>query len=159
MKQYKTALLVPVRDAAGTLHGLQFIGPDGVKRFKTGTAVAGCYHAIGKPNGKILIAEGYATGATLHEITGYAVACAFNAGNLKPVAEALRVKYPNAELVLCADDDHLIDGNPGLTKATEAARAVGGLLAVPVFPETGERRIRTIMILRVWKAQRPSRSP
>ena len=95
---------------------------------------------IGKPNGKILIAEGYATGATLHESTGHAVACAFNAGNLKPVAETLRAKYPNTELVLCADDDYLTDGNPGLTKATEAARAVGGLLAVPVFPDTrGEK--------------------
>jgi len=136
VRQLKESLLVPVRDAGGTLHGLQFIGPDGSKKFKSGTAVAGCYHAIGKPNGKILIAEGYATGATLHEITGHAVACAFNAGNLKPVAEALRAKLPEVEIILCADDDHATDGNPGLTRAIEAARAVNGLLAVPAFPDT-----------------------
>lgn len=136
VRQLKESLLVPVRDSAGTLHGLQFIGADGCKKFKTGTAVTGCYFAIGKPNGKLLIAEGLATAATLHEITGHAVACAFNAGNLKPVAEALRVKLPDTVLIICADDDHATEGNPGLTKATETARAVNGLLAVPAFPDT-----------------------
>jgi len=136
IRQLRESLLVPVRDIQGTLHGLQFIMPDGTKRFKSGTAVTGCYHAIGKANGKILIAEGYATGASLHEITGHAVACAFSAGNLKPVAMALREKYPDTVLVICVDDDHLTEGNPGLTKATEAARTVGGLLAIPRFPAT-----------------------
>jgi putative DNA primase/helicase len=135
VKQLKESLLVPVRNSAGNLNGLQFIGPDGVKKFKTGTAVAGCYLSIGKPNGKVLIAEGYATGATLHEVTGQAVAVAFDCGNLKPVAAALRAKYPALEIIICGDDDHGTDGNPGLTKATEAARAVNGLLAVPVFPD------------------------
>jgi putative DNA primase/helicase len=41
-------------------------------------------------------------------------------------------------LVICADDDHVTDGNPGLTKAAEAAQAVKGLLAIPRFPETRE---------------------
>ena len=135
-KQLQGSLIVPVRDAAGTLHGLQFIQADGSKRFKSGTTVAGCYHSIGKPNGKLLVAEGFATAATLHESTGLAVACAFNAGNLKPVAESLRAKYPTMTIIVAADDDHATDGNPGLSKATEAARAVNGLLARPAFPET-----------------------
>src|SRR6185369_1708765 len=136
IKQLKESLVVPVRDTTNVLHGLQFIMPDGSKKYKIGTAVTGCYHAIGKPNGKILLAEGYATGATLHEATGHAVACAFTAGNLKPVAEALKRKYPDIVIVICADDDHATEGNPGLSKATEAARSVGGLLAVPCFPAT-----------------------
>lgn len=137
LKQLRDMLMVPVRDTAGTLHGIQFIQPDGGKRFKTGTAVAGCYHAIGgKPNGKIIVCEGYATGSTIHEVTDVAVAIAFNAGNLKPVAEALRMKYPDVEIVVCADDDCLTKGNPGLARATEAAQAVGGKLAVPAFPDT-----------------------
>ena len=135
-RQLGRLLMVPVRDINGVLHGLQFIMPNGTKRFKSGTAVTGCYHAIGKINGKILIAEGFATGATLHEITGHAVACAFFAGNLKPVSMALREKYPDTVLVICADDDHLTEGNPGLTKATEAAHSIGGLLAIPRFPAT-----------------------
>ena len=36
-------------------------------------------------------------------------------------------------LIICADDDSKTEGNPGLTKATEAAQEVGGLLAVPDF--------------------------
>lgn len=134
LRQMGDALLVPVRDSAGSLRGLQFIAADGSKRFKSGTAVKGCYHAIGQPGGKVLIAEGYSTAATLHEATGLAVACAFNAGNLKPVAEALRAKLSDSTtLVICADDDHATEGNPGLTRATEAALATGGLLAVPAF--------------------------
>jgi putative DNA primase/helicase len=128
-------LIVPMRDTTGKLHSLQFIGADGTKRFLTGGRKAGCYFSIGKPNGMICIAEGLATGASIHEATGHAVAVAFDAGNLRLVAEALRAKLPDIRIVLCADDDHLTPGNPGLTKATEAARAVGGCVAVPIFGE------------------------
>lgn len=126
-------LLVPVRDAKGVLHSLQSIAADGSKRFLPSGRVKGCYHAIGRVSGKVLICEGYATGATLYEQTKHAVAVAFNSGNLLPVAKALRAKFPCIDVVICADDDHATEGNPGLTAATEAARAVGGLLAVPDF--------------------------
>lgn len=126
-------LLVPVRDTEGRLHSLQAISPDGAKRFMPGGRVKGCYHAIGRPSGKLVICEGYATGATIHEDAGQAVAVAFNSGNLLPVAKALRSKFPCITLVIAADDDWRTEGNPGLAAATEAARAVGGLLAVPDF--------------------------
>ncbi|QSV46081.1 AAA family ATPase [Geobacter benzoatilyticus] len=136
LKEWKDSLVAPVMDMGGTLQGLQFIGPDGSKNFKAGTAISGHFSPIGDfTGGAFLIAEGYATGATLHEVTGYPVAVAFNAGNLKPVSEAFRAQYPDAALIVCADDDHATGGNPGLTKATEAAQAVGGFLAVPCFPE------------------------
>lgn len=80
----------------------------------------------------LLVAEGYATAASLHEATGYPVAVAFDAGNLGPVCKALRTAYPACLLVLCGDDDRATQGNPGRTKATAAARAVQGLT---VFPE------------------------
>lgn len=83
----------------------------------------------------LVVAEGFATGASIHEATGHAVAVAFNAGNLKAVAEALHTKYPELRLMLAADDDWRTEGNPGVTKAREAAQAVGGAVAVPVFPE------------------------
>jgi putative DNA primase/helicase len=129
-------LLIPVRGTDGKLHSLQFIGADGNKRFKTGGRKRGCYFSIGKPNGVLCICEGYATGASIHEATGYAVAVAFDCGNMKPVAEALRAKFPDVKLIICADDDYCTEGNPGLTKATEAAQAVGGLLAIPAFGES-----------------------
>lgn len=135
LRQLTAQLVVPVRDVAGELHGLQFIGADGEKTFTKGTAKHGHYHAIGKPQGVIVIVEGYATGATIHAATGHAVAVAFDAGNLKPVAEALRAKYPDAELVIGADNDHATAGNPGMTKAQEAAAAVGGRLVAAEFDE------------------------
>lgn len=128
-----STLLVPVRDVAGTLRSLQSISADGEKRFVLGGRIKGCYHAIGKPSGRLVVCEGYATGATIREDSGHAVAIAFNAGNLLPVALALRAKFPRIALVIAADDDWKTEGNPGLTAATEAARAVNGLLAVPNF--------------------------
>ena len=133
LRLHNGALVVPMRDAGGALHSLQFIDADGTKRYLTGGRVSGCYFGIGKPNGRICIAEGYATGASIHEATGCAVAVAFDAGNLRPVAEALGAKRAAATLILCADDDHSTSGNPGMAKATEAALAVGGLLAIPDF--------------------------
>jgi putative DNA primase/helicase len=130
-------LLIPVTDAAGTVHGIQAIGPDGVKRFNTGATVAGHFHLIGTPAGRLYLCEGYATGATIHEATGAAVAVAFHAGNLKAVAKILREAHPGAELVVCADDDRHTEGNPGLTHARAASAAVDGLLAVPRFRHPG----------------------
>ena len=126
-------LLIPARDTAGTLHSLQTIAPDGDKRFLSGGRVKGCYHSIGKPNGSLIVCEGYATGASIHECTGHAVAVAFNAGNLDAVALALRAKYPALKIIMAADDDYQTDGNPGITKARAAAQAVAGLVAIPVF--------------------------
>jgi len=126
-------LLIPLRDSAGKLHSLQTIAPDGSKRFQPGGRVKGCYFGIGKPDGVLVVCEGFATGASIHEATGYAVAVAFNAGNLRAVAESLYAKYPTLRLILAADDDVATPGNPGLSKAVEAARAVGGYLAKPYF--------------------------
>ncbi|WP_406626077.1 toprim domain-containing protein [Acidovorax sp. SDU_ACID1] len=126
-------LLVPMRDALGRLHGVQGIAPDGTKRFMPGQRVKGLYHAIGKPAGRLVVCEGYATGASIHEDSGHAVAVAFNAGNLMDVAKALRSKFPCLKLVVAADDDAATTGNPGRTYAEQAALAVGGVV-VPMHP-------------------------
>ncbi len=132
---HQGSLVLPLRDTAGTLLSLQFISPQGDKRFLPGGRVRGGYFTMGEPRYILHIVEGFATGASIHVATGEAVAVAFNAGNLMPVAQALREKSPDLKLVLCADDDHHTSGNPGLTKATEAAIAVNGWLAMPEFGE------------------------
>ena len=134
LRQDGDYLLVPLRDENGAIHSLQTISADGEKRFEAGGRIEGCYYAIGKPENVLVICEGYATGASIFESTGHAVAVAFNAGNLKSVAQVLRGKYASIRLILAADDDWRTDGNPGLAKAKEAALAVGGLIAVPTFP-------------------------
>lgn len=133
LKQLRDMLLVPARDLNGTLHTLQFISADGTKRFLTGGRISGCYFAIGMPTSSLLVAEGMATAATLYQATGRAVAACFSCGNMDAVARALRSKFPALRLIVCADDDSQTPGNPGLTKARAAAKAVGGYLAVPTF--------------------------
>lgn len=137
IRDLRGQLVVPVRDTDGILHSLQFIGPDGRKTFLTGGRKRGCYHAMGRPVRVLCLAEGYATGATVFQATGYATAVAFDAGNMLPVAQALRAKFPGLELVICADNDHATLGNPGLTAAAQAAQAVRAVLAYPRFGEVG----------------------
>ena len=134
LRVHDGGLLVPLREGV-KLRSLQFIDLAGEKRFLAGGRVRGCYYPIGKPSAVLCIAEGFATGASIYEATGHAVAVAFNAGNLLPVARAMRAKFPAATIVVCADDDAATSGNPGLTKAREAAQAVGGVVAVPDFGE------------------------
>lgn len=126
-------LLIALRDTEGTVHSLQTIAPDGSKMFMSGGRVTGCYFGIGKPKGVLIVCEGFATGASIHECTGHAVAVAFNAGNLEAVAVALRTKFPTHKIVIAADDDHQTPGNPGITKATAAAQSAAAAIAVPVL--------------------------
>jgi len=141
IKQYNEMLLVPVEDQDGTLHGLQFITSDGAKRFKTGTHKAGHFFKIGKNKNNTIkiLCEGYATGASIHEATGHDVVIAFDAGNLLSVAQGIRAKYPDAKIIIAADNDQWTEGNPGVSKATEAARKVGALLAIPAFKNPDAR--------------------
>lgn len=148
-------LHVPVHSVHGELRGLQTIDGEGRKRFVPGMEKSGNFCFLTEPGkdlsqGEILLAEGYATGASLHMATGNNVAVAFDAGNLEPVARALREKYPNAAIVICADNDHqhtrrTPDGkeelwNKGVAMAQDAAKAVGGKVVAPIFNE--EERAR-----------------
>ena len=137
LKEFKDSrtLIVPIRDGAGITTSLQFIYEDGGKKFKSHGKIKGCYYSFGaKPADVLLIVEGFATGASLHAVTGYPVAVAFNAGNLEAVALVLRAKLPDIRIIVCADNDRFNDkGNIGMGKAKAAALAVGGYLAFPSF--------------------------
>ena len=139
-------VLVPVRDAAGALWNVQSIAPvppaaGTDKLFLKGGRKSGLWHWCGDPAGTgagaavLLVAEGYATAASLHQATGYPAAVAFDAGNLAHVAKALRQQHPAALVVVCGDDDAdtftRTGNNPGRDKATAAARAVRGLAVFP----------------------------
>jgi putative DNA primase/helicase len=146
------AVLVPLHDAAGTLWNLQTILPakpttGSDKLFMKGGRKSGLWHMLGATADSaapamVLIAEGYATAASLHQATGYPVACAFDAGNLKAVATNLRAACPAAALVLCGDDDHDTQAstgrNAGKEKATAAAQAVKGVAVFPTGLVAGE---------------------
>ena len=129
------ALIVPLRDGTKNLTTLQFISESGEKRFLPDGRKQGCYSSLGgTPDTVLLISEGYATGASLHQATGYPVAIAFDAGNLEAVGKALRDKLPGICLVFCADNDRFKEAaNTGIEKATQAAQVVSGRVAIPVF--------------------------
>jgi putative DNA primase/helicase len=132
--KYGDLLLVPMFDETGALHNVQLIWPDGQKRFLRGGRVKGFFYCIAGDPDKICITEGFATAASIHDATGYTVMVAFDAGNLRSVTETIAKTSSGAELTICADDDWKSKGgNVGVQKATEAARAVGGKLAIPRF--------------------------
>jgi putative DNA primase/helicase len=117
------------------LHSIQFIAADGTKRFLPDGRVKGCYYLIGtgaeaKERGTVLICEGFATGATLREATGLPVVVCFTAGNLLEVATFLHSILADVDLVACGDVDK---SDAGQKAATEAAKAVDGLVALPPF--------------------------
>jgi putative DNA primase/helicase len=140
VREHRGALVLPLRDIDGELHSLQFIGADGTKRFLSGGRIGGCFFTLAdKPESPLVICEGYATGASVHEATGFAVVCALNCGNLLAVSKALREKFPAREIIICADNDQFTDGNPGVTKADEAAKAVHAKLAVAQFADASTK--------------------
>jgi putative DNA primase/helicase len=96
-----------VRDGSGAIHTLEFIHPetrDGDnKRFLPGGDYRGrCFRISAMEGaGPLWLCEGFATGASIHEATGHPVAVGFNAGNLLPVAQAMRARFPNSRII-CA---------------------------------------------------------
>ena len=168
------SLVVPIADGRGRIWGLQAIRkplPAGSKPprrdrlakeyWPAGLRKQGNWHLIGilGAGGVVLVCEGFATGASLHEATGLPVAVAFDAGNLLPVCVALAAQYKRARILVCADDDWLQrcqhcdaitpveqgaecvhcgqphgKANAGVAAAQAAALAVGGEWARPQFP-------------------------
>ena len=137
----KGNLLVPMRDADGRLWGLQSIDAEGRKLFMRGGRKLGLHALLGaqEPGQPVVIAEGYATAATLREITGLATIAAFDSGNLLDVARAVRERDPARRIVIAADNDHHLPRlavplpNVGMEKAATAAEAVGALVMAPRF--------------------------
>ena len=134
VRQMDDALIVPLYGADKALTGLQFIQPDGQKRFITGTRKAGSWCVL-KPEGippadwqVILIAEGWATAASLHTATGHPVFIAFDCGNLPAVARYIRQQFPAARLLFCADDDA---HGKGQHHARLAAHLTNGMAIIP----------------------------
>lgn len=136
------ALIIPMYQTRGELVSLQAIFRDdhnalGRDRdFLPGGRRHGVYYRLGERSDIVVICEGYATAATVYEVTGYTTVIAFTAGNLRAVAEKIRGWLPHSEIILAADNDAYVTQpveNPGVHYATIAAHAVGGMIAVPRF--------------------------
>ena len=131
---------IPIQDTERRTYGLQVIydkkRKDGRDKsfWPAGLAKKGHFFLIGGiPDRLLLVAEGFATAASIQQATNLPVAVAFDAGNILPVVKTLRKKYKRAKILICADDDYRTAGNPGITHAESAALAVEGAVVFPVF--------------------------
>jgi putative DNA primase/helicase len=124
-------LIIPLSNSKQALVNLQFISETGGKMFLSGGQKKGCFYSLGYRTDKILICEGFATGASLFESTGLLTVVAFDAGNLKQVAINIRALYPESEIVIAGDND--ISG-VGQKAAIEAAAGINGKYIIPATP-------------------------
>ncbi|MCL7419799.1 MAG: toprim domain-containing protein [Methylobacter sp.] len=133
----ENALLIPLYNEQGKLRNLQAIFPmeppelGRGKDFLPGGELSGMFWWIGEKSDPVCIAEGFATAATLHQETGHRVYIAFTANNLLAVGRIVRKHLADVKIIFCADNDLNTNNNPGLTKANEAAAAIGGFVAFP----------------------------
>lgn len=135
-------LLLSLVDDTGTVTAAQTITPQGEKRLLAGSAKRGAYHAVNAADApqSVLIAEGLATALSVHLICPEALTvCALDAGNLQPVAQAMHQRYPNAQIIIAADNDIKPgESNTGKDAAEKAAKAVSGWVALPPTVEKAD---------------------
>ena len=127
-------LIVPVYNDLSEMVGVQFIAPDGSKRFLRGSRMNGGHLIVGgMRKGLIFIVEGFATGASVTEQTGMLTYIAFSAGNLTSVARMVKERHPAERIIIIADND---TSGTGQMKAREAAVTVG--VEYVVIPTEGQ---------------------
>jgi len=128
-------LIVPMKNEHGEIRNYQSINESGEKRFLAAAQKQGNFFDIPGTN-PICIVEGMATGASIHDATGYYVRVAFDAGNMGIVSIKTRAQYPDAEIIICADNDHeSASGNTGIKKGKIAAKEINAKFIFPEFTE------------------------
>lgn len=138
IKTMNNLLLVPMYHR-NELVNLQRIYPDGKKWFLPGGLVKGCYFTFGEQNGHALIAEGFATGASLHEYTKEPVIISFTAGNMMEVGRKYSAENPDDQIIVMADNDKATEiktgKNPGIEAGSKLAAAIGARMMSPDFDD------------------------
>lgn len=153
-RQQGSDLVLLLTDFTGKAWSLQTIDTAGGKRLMAGGRKAGHFIVVGGPDypARILICEGYATGCTLAESDADAlVLAAVDCGNLHAVATGARNRWPNADIVVCGDDDRRTPGNPGVTAARAAAIAAGTRYALPEWPADAPLHLSDFNDLHQWQ--------
>ena len=126
LKQHNDLLVVPVYSTTGDIRSLQYINENGEKRFAAQSEIKGNLFLIGAdikdlPKlDKIIIAEGYATSATIYDATKIPVACVFSANFCLQFALNVR-RLTGAKIIIALDND---ESGVGEKKAQECAQAV-----------------------------------
>lgn len=128
------SMVLPLVDLSDKTTGALLINSGGEKRLLPGSRIKSSFipithHALSQT---IIITEGFATGLVISRFVAATVVAAISAINLTHVAVALRGRYPDAQIILAADNDVTdSDHNPGKQLAELAALAVNGLVTLP----------------------------
>lgn len=136
------SLLLVLKNSAGATTGAQVIKPDGSKRLVAGTVKKGSFCVVnsGEMPETMIIAEGLATALSVQQFRPDAtIIAAIDAGNLLPVSQVMRQRYPDAQIIIAADND-IKPGEPntGKSAAEKAAKAVSGRVALPQSEEKAD---------------------
>lgn len=134
---------IPLYDIHKQLTTAQTISPQGEKRFVKGGRKHGSFHVVlGKiepEDTTVIICEGYATASSIQyclcDYRDVKVVAAIDAGNLLPVAQSLRERYPNKHFVIACDNDHLSEKNVGVDEGKKAAEAINAAVVIPKFAD------------------------
>jgi len=130
IKQSGEKLIVPLQDETGKIWSLQYIDPDGNKKFLPDGKTKGCFAIIGDLNSSssVYICEGFATGATISMATKTPVVVAFNTGNLEATCQIIKNQFPYKSITVAADNDletkKKTGKNPGKEAGLKAAKAI-----------------------------------
>lgn len=134
--EYGRVAVVPLHDWRGYLWALQFLNPDGSKRFLKDSKPDGLFHKLDEPkNGQdIGIAESYVTAASCLELLGIPMVCAFSSSNVPIVTRGMRENYPKSRIVIFGDNDRHLEENTGRKYAEKAVSSTANcVLALPDF--------------------------
>ncbi len=125
------AILIPLYDEHGVFNTLQRIYPNGTKKLFYGGRKQNCCHVIQGNNKSVFICEGWATGQSIHKITGNKVLVAIDSGNLSKIATIALKMMPDAQLFIASDNDHEKENNVGLQAGKKAAETIS---ATHIYP-------------------------
>ena len=135
-------LIIPAYDLDYKLWTYQTISNTGKKRFKAGGKKKGCCFIIGNilSSQTVYLNEGYATAASIYLATGITTLACFDIGNIEPVLQDIRRKYPNLESIIVADNDKWKDINTGKITAKKLFKKYGVKFALPNFRSEYDNR-------------------
>ena len=138
--QGQRQLVIPLYQG-GELVSVQTINEAGGKHFLKGGEKSGSYAVLGnlerEAHKGIVLAEGFATAASIRKATGAPVVIAFDSGNMIRIAENMASRLSAEQRVVFAADND--PSGTGLAAASQAAVILGSRarIALPDFsPET-----------------------
>jgi phage/plasmid primase-like uncharacterized protein/KaiC/GvpD/RAD55 family RecA-like ATPase len=123
-------LMVPLYNEDGELSSIQYIAGDGDKKYHPGGKTGSMFWLLGSMDDAdtLYIAEGFATAATVAEVTGKPCAVAYSASNLVPISGILKESHPTFDICIVADNDA---SGVGQRYAEQASAKYGVRMTMP----------------------------